>query len=158
MTCADTAADRSSPRLTGHKPPPRPHRSWLNFQWNHGERVDVAKLGELERAVMEVVWARAEPATVRAVHEELADRGLAYTTVMTVLTRLAAKGVVRRKRSGRAWLYAPAASREEYVAELMLEALEMTGDRDSALVRFAQSVTTDEADALRKALERGESP
>ncbi|MBB3050004.1 putative transcriptional regulator [Prauserella isguenensis] len=120
--------------------------------------MDVAKLGELERAVMEVLWARAEPATVRAVHEELADRGLAYTTVMTVLTRLAAKGVVRRKRSGRAWLYAPAASREEHVAELMLEALEMTGDRDSALVRFAQSVTNDEADALRKALERGESP
>lgn len=149
---------RRSARLTDHKPAPPPSGSWLNFPWTHGERVDVAKLGELERAVMEVLWARAEPATVRAVHEGLADRGLAYTTVMTVLTRLAAKGVVRRKRSGRAWLYAPAASREEYVAELMLEALEMTGDRDSALVRFAESMTNDEAEALRKALERGESP
>ncbi|PXY31370.1 BlaI/MecI/CopY family transcriptional regulator [Prauserella muralis] len=118
--------------------------------------MDVARLGELERAVMEVLWASQEPASVRAVHAALADRGLAYTTVMTVLTRLAAKNVVRRERAGRAWLYAPAASREEYVAELMLEALELTGDRGSALVRFAQSVTSDEADALRQALERGE--
>lgn len=158
MISVDGTATSTAERRKGHKPHPCARRSWLNFRWTHGERVDVAKLGELERAVMEVLWARAEPATVRAVHEELSDRDLAYTTVMTVLTRLAAKGVVRRKRSGRAWLYAPAATREEYVAELMLEALEMTGDRDSALVRFAQSVTNDEADALRKALERGESP
>lgn len=105
---------------------------------------------------MEVLWAREEPVSVRAVHAALADRGLAYTTVMTVLTRLTTKRVVRRQREGRAWLYVPAASREEYVAELMLEALELTGDRGSALVRFAQSVSSDEAKALRQALERGE--
>lgn len=105
---------------------------------------------------MDVLWVSPEPVSVRGVHEALADRDLAYTTVMTVLTRLAAKNVVRRRREGRAWLYAPAATREEYVAELMLEALELTGDRGSALVRFAQSVTTDEAAALRQALERGE--
>ncbi|WP_040920210.1 BlaI/MecI/CopY family transcriptional regulator [Saccharomonospora glauca] len=119
--------------------------------------MDVARLGELERAVMEVLWARDEPLSVRAVHAALGDRGLAYTTVMTVLTRLANKGVVRRSRQGRAWLYRPAAGREAYVAELMLEALELSGDRGSALVHFANSVTSDEADALRKALLRGES-
>ncbi|WP_167165643.1 BlaI/MecI/CopY family transcriptional regulator [Saccharomonospora amisosensis] len=118
--------------------------------------MDVARLGELERAVMDVLWAHDEPMSVRAVHAALSGRDLAYTTVMTVLTRLANKNVVRRAREGRAWLYAPAASREEYVAELMLQALELTGDRGSALVRFAQSVSTDEADALRQALERGE--
>lgn len=118
--------------------------------------MDVARLGELERAVMEVLWAREEPASVRAVHAELTDRGLAYTTVMTVLSRLTTKRVVRRHRQGRAWLYAPAANREEYVAELMLEALELTGDRGSALVRFAESMSNDEAKALRQALERGE--
>ncbi|WP_216210885.1 BlaI/MecI/CopY family transcriptional regulator [Amycolatopsis aidingensis] len=112
----------------------------------------VGRLGELERAVMDVLWAHGEPLSVRAVHEGLADRDLAYTTVMTVLSRLAAKNIVRRERAGRAWLYAPLASREEYVAELMLEALALTGDRDSALVRFAHSVSSDEADALRKAL------
>lgn len=105
---------------------------------------------------MEVLWARDEPVSVRDVHGALGDRGLAYTTVMTVLTRLAAKNVVYRRREGRAWLYSPAASRDEYVAELMLEALELTGDRGSALVRFAQSVSSDEAAALRQALERGD--
>lgn len=118
----------------------------------------MARLGELERAVMEVLWARDEPVSVRAVHAALGDRGLAYTTVMTVLTRLAGKGLVRRSREGRVWLYRPAAAREAYVAELMLEALELSGDRGSALVHFAKSVTSDEADALRQALQQGHQP
>lgn len=112
----------------------------------------MAKLGELERAVMDVLWGHREPMSVRAVHGELAGRSLAYTTVMTVLARLAAKNVVYRERSGRAWLYAPRVSRDEYVTGLMLEALAMTGDRDSALIHFAHSVSTAEADALRAAL------
>ncbi len=101
---------------------------------------------------MEVLWARGEPVSVRDVHAALGDRGLAYTTVMTVLTRLANKNVVRRGRQGRAWLYEPAAGREAYVAELMLEALELSGDRGSALVHFARSVSSAEADALSEAL------
>lgn len=113
----------------------------------------MGRLGELERAVMDALWDRGEPATVRTVHADLAERGLAYTTVMTVLTRLADKGLVRRERDGRAWRYAPVAAREDYIAELMLEALALTGDRGPALVRFANSVSTDEAEALRRALE-----
>ncbi len=101
---------------------------------------------------MEVLWAHDGPVSVRAVHAALDDRGLAYTTVMTVLTRLANKNVVRRTRQGRAWLYQPAAGREAYVADLMLEALELSGDRGSALVHFARSVSSDEADALTRAL------
>ncbi|QWF81225.1 BlaI/MecI/CopY family transcriptional regulator [Amycolatopsis sp. CA-230715] len=113
----------------------------------------MGRLGELERAVMDALWDRGEPATVRVVHADLAERDLAYTTVMTVLTRLADKGLVRRERDGRAWRYVPAAKREDYIAELMLEALALTGDRGPALVRFANSVSTDEAEALRRALE-----
>jgi Penicillinase repressor len=71
---------------------------------------------------------------------------------MTVLDRLAKKGFARRERDGRAWRYRPAATREAYVAELMLTALEQTGDRDAALARFAQSVSGAEAEVLRDAL------
>ena len=46
----------------------------------------------------------------------------------------------------------PAATREAYVAELMLTALDQTGDRDAALARFAQSVSGAEAEVLREAL------
>jgi len=74
-------------------------------------------LGDLEHAVMDVLWVRGAPTSVRDVHEDLSERGLAYTTVMTVLDRLAKKGVVVRQLDGRAWLYLPAKSRADLYAD-----------------------------------------
>jgi predicted transcriptional regulator len=102
---------------------------------------------------MDVLWETASPLTVRAVSERLTERDLAHTTVMTVLERLAKKGFALRERDGRAWLYQAAASREAYVTELMLSALDQAGDRQAALARFARSVSDSEARALRGALE-----
>jgi predicted transcriptional regulator len=110
------------------------------------------RLGELERAVMDVLWDRGTPLTVREVAEALQNRELAYTTVMTVLDRLAGKEMVERERAGRAWSYRPAASREAYIAQLMLDALDLSSSRDAALVRFARSVSGTEAEVLRAAL------
>ncbi|MFY1689857.1 BlaI/MecI/CopY family transcriptional regulator [Plantactinospora sp. WMMB782] len=122
----------------------------------------MTRLGDLERAVMDVLWDRGAGAgaTVREVAEALRDRELAYTTVMTVLDRLAGKGMVEREREGRAWRYRPAASREAHIARLMLDALDLAGSRDAALVRFARSVTGTEAEVLRAALadESGSNP
>jgi predicted transcriptional regulator len=118
----------------------------------------VNRLGDLERAVMDVLWQIDEGLTVRQVSGRLADRALAHTTVMTVLDRLAKKGLVRRVRDGRAWRYRPAASREAYIAELMLSALNQTGDRSAALARFARSVSDDEAQVLRRALADSDQP
>ncbi|MDF5751719.1 BlaI/MecI/CopY family transcriptional regulator [Spongiactinospora sp. TRM90649] len=109
-------------------------------------------LGELERSIMDILWAQRVPATAREVGRHIADRDLAPTTVMTVLDRLTRKGFLVRTRDGRAWRYEPAASRDDYVAELMREALDMTGDRSAALTRFAQTVSGSEAEILRKAL------
>jgi len=100
---------------------------------------------------MEVLWQTDSALTVREVSNGL-PQSLAHTTVMTVLDRLAKKGFARRERDGRAWRYRPAATRESYVAELMLTALAQTGDRDAALARFAQSVSGEEAGVLREAL------
>jgi predicted transcriptional regulator len=113
----------------------------------------VNRLGELERAIMDVLWETASALTVREVSERLTERDLAHTTVMTVLDRLAKKGFARRERDGRAWQYQAAASREAYVTELMLSALDQAGDRQAALARFARSVSDSEARALRRALE-----
>ncbi|ASW56723.1 BlaI/MecI/CopY family transcriptional regulator [Plantactinospora sp. KBS50] len=129
----------------------------------------MVRLGDLERAVMDVLWDRSPEEgarlTVREVAEALTARELAYTTVMTVLDRLAGKGMVQRQRAGRAWSYRPAASREAYIAQLMLDALDLAGEaapgqrggadrlgRGAALVRFARSVTGSEAEILRAAL------
>ena len=59
-----------------------------------------ARLGELEQAVMDHLWSSPEPQTVRQVHEPLSThRDLAYTTVMTVLQRLAKKNLVVQHRA-----------------------------------------------------------
>ena len=113
----------------------------------------MAGRGELERAVIEVLWAAPEPLTARAVSDELTGRDLAVTTVLTVLARLEHKGVVRRIRDGRAHTYAPMAERDDYTAELMRQVLDTAGDRDDALARFAGSVSEQDADSLRRALD-----
>jgi len=112
-------------------------------------------LGDLERLVMEQLWVADSPLTVREVHERLAaDRDLAYTTVMTVLDRLAKKGLTERERDGKAWLYRPAAPREVLVADLMRDALDGAQDRGAALVRFVDQVSETDAALLREALRK----
>src|ERR1700709_984170 len=121
----------------------------------------LTRLGELERAVMDHLWASREPQTVRQVHETLSThRDLAYTTVMTVLQRLAKKHLVVQHRDDRAHRYAPTNGREELVAGLVVDALDQasdTGIRQAALVHFVERVGADEADALRRALAELES-
>jgi predicted transcriptional regulator len=121
-------------------------------------------LGDLEREVMAHLWDADGPLTVRQVHETLlsgsAGRSLAYTTVMTVLDRLAKKGVVRQERADRAYRYAPVQTREEMTAALMLDALGATPEgpaRDAALVHFVGRVGPEGAAALRAALDRAAS-
>ncbi|GAA2699965.1 BlaI/MecI/CopY family transcriptional regulator [Actinoplanes palleronii] len=94
-------------------------------------------LGDLEREVMTQLWDASEPLTVRQVHDLLSrNRDLAYTTVMTVLDRLAKKKLVVQQKADRAYKYAPAQSREEMTAALMFDALSATPDRDAALAYF----------------------
>ena len=116
----------------------------------------LTRLGDLERAVMDHLWGSREPQTVRQVHEALsAQRDLAYTTIMTVLQRLAKKNLVIQHRDDRAHRYAPMHGRDELVAGLMVDALEQAADsggRQAALVHFVERVGADEAAALRRAL------
>ena len=121
----------------------------------------MTRLGELERAVMDHLWSSSEPQTVRQVHEALsAHRDLAYTTIMTVLQRLAKKNLVVQHRDDRAHRYAPMHGRDELVAGLMVDALDQVEDsfsREAALVHFVERVGAGEAAALRRALAELES-
>lgn len=118
-------------------------------------------LGDLERAVMDNLWSSDEPMTVRQVHAALSEnRDLAYTTVMTVLQRLAKKSLVTQIRDDRAHRYSPTHPREDLVASLMVDALSEVDEstsRHAALVSFVGRVGADEAAALRRALDELEA-
>lgn len=73
-------------------------------------------LGDLEKKIMDVVWASPESLSVRTVGERLRQKGqrYAYTTVMTTLTRLFQKGIVTRRLSGRGFLYTASETRADF--------------------------------------------
>ena len=110
--------------------------------------------GELEAAVMDVLWRREGPATVRDVLEELnTTRSLAYTTVMTVCSNLVAKGALQREMAGRGWRYSPIRTRAEHSAALLRDVLGAAGDRDEVLMHFVADLDPDAVATLRSAVE-----
>lgn len=71
-------------------------------------------VGELEAAVLAALWDSGELATPEAFNRVGRPRGLAYTTILTVLQRLHRKGLVSRRSVGKAHVYSPAMSREQF--------------------------------------------
>lgn len=119
-------------------------------------------LGPLEQDVMDVVW-RLGDATVRDVHGHLAaERSIAYTTVMTTMTRLATKGLLQRDTAGLAHRYRPAVSRDRYATATVSDVLTWLLDRYpepaaaylAGVVDDVDGVTLDE---LRAAVQRRRS-
>lgn len=115
-----------------------------------------ASLGDLEQAIMDVLWTddAGHGLTVREVSDRLTGRDLAYTTVMTVLSRLEAKGVTTRERDGRAWRYRPASTRESLTAQAMRSPLHdlSSADRQAAILHFLSEASADDLDAVRAAM------
>lgn len=96
-------------------------------------------LGPLESAVMDRLWKRGS-ATVRDIVDDLArTRSLAYTTVMTIMTRLHAKGLLQRVREGKTYVYRPAFTREEHRERISRELVRGLVNEfgDVALAQFA---------------------
>ena len=106
-------------------------------------------LGELESAVMEVLWA-AQGQTVNEVEERLRlKREIAHTTVLTTLDRLHRKGYLTREKQAKAFVYAPRYTREEFDRRMAQEVLgALLGHfTEPALSAFVDLVGQDE-DAL----------
>ncbi|MDR3577626.1 MAG: BlaI/MecI/CopY family transcriptional regulator [Anaerolineaceae bacterium] len=80
---------------------------------------NLKQLGDLETDVMGVVWEKGR-VTVQEVKDALEPRrSLAYTTIMTVLARLAEKGILERHKDGRAYFYTPASSHDKMAGSLL---------------------------------------
>jgi predicted transcriptional regulator len=117
--------------------------------------------GDLEAVIMDRVWAHDDPVTVRELLGELAaERDIAYTTVMTTMDNLHRKGWLARVKEGKAYRYTATASRAEYSARLMREALDGGGDAGAVLSHFVAQMDGEESAALRAVVRRlaGEPP
>ena len=99
-------------------------------------------LGELEAAIMQLIWQRGE-ATVREVWQALQPhRPLKYTTVMTVMGRLVPKGVLAVRKQGKAYYYRPTATPDEFVAQRAQRAVRdvIASFGDVALAQFLREL------------------
>ena len=114
--------------------------------------------GALEQEVLSSLAAAGRPQTVAEVLADL-GHGLAYTTVLTALTRLHAKGALRREPSGRAFAYSladdPAAMGASVTARRMARLLDAGHDRAGVLARFVADLSPDDERLLAELLADG---
>lgn len=98
-------------------------------------------LGELEADIMSVVW-RLGSATVKDVFEELYfENRLAYTTIMTVMSRLANKGILKQDKRSTAFVYTPNVSKEDVASSIINNVIEkvLDGNLTTALTLLLQN-------------------
>ncbi|CAL9625312.1 BlaI/MecI/CopY family transcriptional regulator [Streptomyces pilosus] len=112
--------------------------------------------GELEAMVLSALREADGPATAGWVQERLGT-DLAYTTVITILTRLLAKGVVTRRRAGRSFAWTPASDQAGLAAHRMRKVLDGESDRQAVLASFVTGLAPADERLLRELLERPES-
>ena len=98
----------------------------LNMRFRFSPTKDglVKVLGPLETEIMQTIW-QDERSTVKKVHRKLSQqRDIAYTTVMTTMSRLAEKGVLNRHREGLAYVYSPAITEDDFVTMVVQQVLD----------------------------------
>jgi len=91
---------------------------------------NAARLGPLEWRVLEALWSRTAPASVRDLQPAFGE--IAYTTLMTTLDRLFRKGVLGRTKQGRAFFYTPRLTRQEFESGRAADALRVALEGNSA--------------------------
>jgi predicted transcriptional regulator len=117
-------------------------------------------VGELESEVLAVLRAAAGPLTPGEVRERLDPRDgreLSYSTVVTIVSRLHAKGLLSRQRSGRGFAYQPV-DEASLAAGRMSVALDTGPDRSAVLSRFVSGLSDRDARLLRQLLGTDDSP
>ncbi|MGW2820108.1 BlaI/MecI/CopY family transcriptional regulator [Streptomyces sp. NPDC001443] len=107
--------------------------------------------GELEAQVLSALKSAPEPVPAGWVRERLGGT-LAYTTVMTILTRLQAKGAVTRERAGRSFAWTAAADAAGLAAHRMRRVLDGESDREAVLASFVSSLPPGDEELLRRLL------
>ncbi|MGH1503776.1 MAG: BlaI/MecI/CopY family transcriptional regulator [Acidimicrobiales bacterium] len=108
--------------------------------------------GELEADVLGVLWGSDQLLTPAEVSDAL-DADLAYTTVMTVLTRLWKKGLATREPAGRGFAYRATLTETELATQRLHETIDSVADRHSLLAGFVGSLSKTDQRRLRSLLD-----
>ncbi len=116
-------------------------------------RFGARRLGELQHDVMVIVWEDGGWVTPRQVTEKI-TRNRAYTTVMTVMTRLEEQGILERRRNGRSYEYRSILSHDEFYADRLADVLKDSGDKASTLARFVEQLDGSQQQELADLLSR----
>lgn len=125
----------------------------LEEKRDNQDPAQLPRLGELEARVLEILWDAGGWLNTREVLDVLAvDRPLAYTTVMTILVRLSDKGLLERRKDGRAFAYHAVMTREEWTALRMRELLAVAESRAEALSHFVSEMDDADVAQLRRLL------
>ncbi len=98
------------------------------------------RVGDLESEVLEQLWQAADWLSGRELWERLGDESRAYTTVMTILSRLVDKGLVERVERGRGHVYRAAGDPDELTAQAISSLLAATADPSAALAHFVDGL------------------
>ncbi|MEM6990741.1 MAG: BlaI/MecI/CopY family transcriptional regulator [Myxococcota bacterium] len=116
-------------------------------------------LGKLQHAIMRVLWDQGE-GTVADVHRALESRGLAPTTIATMLRKMEAKGVVLHRTEGRRFIYRATVTEDAVKRSMVADLTERLFGGDAAAFANhlieAHDVDADELDALRKAIDKSD--
>ncbi|MCX5088377.1 BlaI/MecI/CopY family transcriptional regulator [Streptomyces sp. NPDC059441] len=112
--------------------------------------------GELESQVLGALREAEAPVTAAWVQERLGG-DLAYTTVVTILTRLLAKNAVARERRGRSFVWRPTADVAGLAALKMRRLLDGESDREAVLASFVTALPPDDEQVLRALLEAAQA-
>lgn len=107
--------------------------------------------GMLEDEVLAVLWMKGRPMTPAEVQLELVDR-LAYTTVMSTLTRMHRKGLVTREPAKKGYAYMPTMDEASHTAQAMTDLLSRRRDRAGVLARFVSSLAPEDEELLQRLL------
>ncbi|MFD9821405.1 BlaI/MecI/CopY family transcriptional regulator [Streptomyces violascens] len=113
--------------------------------------------GALEGDVLAALWAADGPLTARQVLERLPGE-LAYTTVLTILSRLHDKAMLVRQREGRGYAYTPVRDEASHTARRMRSLLEQGSDREAVLTRFVSELSTQDEELLHQLLSGHDAP
>lgn len=117
--------------------------------------VKQTSLGPLEQQIMRHVWDAAgkEPVFVRQIFKLInKERQIAYTTVMTIMNRLEEKGLLKREKDGKAYLYTPQTSQQKTVKSLVHQTMQSLVNQfgHEAITAFADELQQLPEDELKK--------